>query len=186
MGAVGTYILESIQSRRLEANKRRLVSLLVFCNFYFGLLSVVAPVLVMVLVSVDSNVLFAARTAFTILFTIGDLFLVESSTTILVTWKRCGERGVLGFVTFPSDALVSLSFYSDLGSCFFSSGVVPVRRRKDAERNRDSGVKVQIAGEGGAWSRMPFEPLRERIERKTRVDPCFEEGGGEKGVLTSS
>lgn len=119
-------------------------------DFYLGVISVVTPVLVMVLLGVDSNVLFAARTAFTSLFTDSDLFLVVSSTTILAAWKRCGEGGVLGFVTFPSDALVSLSFYSDLGSCFFSSRAVPVRRRKDAERNRDSGVKVQIDGEGGA------------------------------------
>lgn len=141
------------------------------------------PVLVMVLVGVDCNVLFAARTAFTILFTETNLFRVGSSTTILVAWKRCGYGG---FVTFPSDALASLSFYSNLGSCFFSSSsVVPVRRRKDAERDRDSGVKVQIDGEGGAWSRMPFEPLRERIERKTRGDSCFGGKRAKKVVPTS-
>lgn len=163
------------------------MGLLVSCDFYFSVLSVVATVLVMVPVGVDSHVLFAARTAFTILFTENDLFLVGSSTSILVAWKRRREGGVLGFVTFPSDALVSLSFYSDLGCCFFSSSVVPVRRRKDAERDRDSGVKVQIDGEGEAWSRMPFEPLRERIERKTRGDSCFFEGGrGRKVVSTSS
>lgn len=134
----------------------------------------------MILFGVNSDVLSAARTVFTILFVDCKLFLVVASTTILFPWKRCGEGGVFAFVTFPSDALVSLSFYSDLGSSFFSSSdVVPVRRWKDAERNRDFGVKVQIDGEGGAWSRMPFEPLRERIERKTRGDSCFR-GEGEE------
>jgi len=136
-------------SRGLKSSGCRVVGLLISYDFYFGLISMMTAVLVMVLLGVDSNVLFAARTAFTILFADSDLFLVVSITTILVAWKRCGEGGVLGFVTFPSDALISLSFYSDLGSCFFNSSVVPVRRRKDAERDRDSGVKVQIDGGRG-------------------------------------
>lgn len=71
-------------------------------------------VIVMFFLGVDSNVLLAARTAFTILFADCDLFLVVSSTTVLAAWKRCGEGGELGFVTFPSDALTTLSLYSDL------------------------------------------------------------------------
>ena len=60
-------------------------------------------------------------------------------------------------MTFPSDALVGLSLYPDASS-FFSS-VAPVRRREDTERDRDSGVKVQIDESGGVFSRMPSEPL---------------------------
>lgn len=143
------------------------------------MISAFTTLLLMVFFCVDSDVLFAARTAFTILFADSDLFLVVSRTTILAAWKRCGEGRVLGFVTFPSDARVSLSFDLDLsGSFFFGDNVVPVRRWEDAERNRDFGVKVQIDGDGGAWSRMPSEPSRERVERKTRGDSCFE---GEKG-----
>ena len=85
-----------------------------------------------------------------------DLFLVVSST-VSAAWKRGRDRRVLGFVTFPSDALVGLSLYSDASS-FFSS-VAPIRRREDTERDRDSGVKVQIDESGGVFSRMPSEPL---------------------------
>ena len=105
----------------------------------------------------DSNVVFsAARTAFTALFVDSDLFLVVSST-IFAAWKSGRKRRVLGFVTFPSDALVGLSIYPDASS-FFSS-VAPVRRREDTERDRDSGVKVQIDESEGVFSRMPSEPL---------------------------
>ena len=99
-------------------------------------------------------VFFAARTAFTVLFVDFYLFLVVSSTA---SWKRGGDRRVLGFVTFPSDALVGLFLYSDASS-FFSS-VASVRRREDTERDRDSGVKVQIDESRGVFSRMPSEPL---------------------------
>ena len=106
---------------------------------------------------VDGNVVFfAARTAFTVLLVDFDLFLVVCST-IFAAWKRGRERRVLGFVTFPSDALVGLSFDSDASSVF--SSVAPVRRREDTERDRDSGVKVQIDESGGVFSRMPSEPL---------------------------
>lgn len=106
---------------------------------------------------VDSNVVFsAARTAFTVLFVDSDLFLVVSST-IFAAWKSGRKRRVLGFVTFPSDALVGLSVYPDASS-FFSS-VAPVRRREDTERDRNSGVKVQIDESEGVFSRMPSEPL---------------------------
>ncbi|KAF6239576.1 hypothetical protein HO173_002120 [Letharia columbiana] len=90
----------------------------------------------------DSNVVFfAARTAFTVLSVDLDLFLVVSST-IFAAWKRGRVRRVLGFVTFPSDALVGLSFYLDASSVY--SSVAPVRRREDTERDRDSGVKVHF------------------------------------------
>lgn len=105
---------------------------------------------------VNSHVFFAARTAFTVLLVDSDLFLVVMST-ILSAWKGGREGGVLRFVTFPSDALVGLSFYPDASS-FFSS-VAPVRRREDTERDRDSGVKVQIDESRGDFSRMPSEPL---------------------------
>ncbi len=105
---------------------------------------------------VDSHVFFAARTAFTIAFVDFDLFLFVLST-VFASWKGGREGRVTSFVTFPSDALVGLSFYLDLGS-FFNS-VAPVRRREDTERDRDFGVKVQIDGGGEDFSRMPFEPL---------------------------
>ena len=77
-----------------------------------------------VFLCVNGNVVFsAARTAFTVLLVDFDLFLVVPST-ILAAWERCREGRVLGFVTFPSDALVGLSLYSDASS-FFGS-VVPV------------------------------------------------------------
>lgn len=105
---------------------------------------------------VDSHVFFAARTAFTIVFVDFDLFLFVLST-VLASWKRGREGRVTRIVNFPSDALVGLSFYLDAG--FLFSSVAPVRRREDTKRDRDSGVKVQIDGGGGAFSRMPFEPL---------------------------
>ena len=88
---------------------------------------------------VNSNVFFAARTAFTIVFVDLDLFLFVLSP-VLATWKGCREGRVTSFVTFPSDALVYFSFYSHLSS-FFNS-VAPVRRRKNTKRDRNSGVKV--------------------------------------------
>ena len=114
----------------------------------------VVAVLVVVMASVmaiflfvNSNVFFAARTAFTIVFVDLDLFLFVLSP-VLATWKRSREGRVTSFVTFPSDALVYLSFYFHLSS-FFGS-VAPVRRREDTEGDRDSGVKVlnkQIRGQ---------------------------------------
>ena len=127
---------------------------LYFCVVVIAVMSVRA---VTVCLCVDSKVVFSvARTAFTVLFVDFDLFLVVSST-IFAAWKRGRKRRVLGFVTFPSDALVGLSVYPNASS-FFSS-VAPVRRREDTERNRDSGVKVQIDESWGVFSRMPSEPL---------------------------
>ena len=157
---------------------------MIFVVMISVVIAVVTTVLVTIFLGVDGNVLFAARTAFTILFADSDLFFVVASTAILAAWKRCREGGVLDFVTFPSDARFRLSFYSDFCYCLLSGNVVPVRRWEKAERNRDPGVKVQIDGGEGAWSRMPFEPLRERFERKTRGDSCFRgEGRKEKGAV---
>jgi len=164
----------------LEKRRDGSAGLLFFGDFYLGVVFVMMTLVVAIFFGVDSNVLFAARTAFTILLADSDLFLVVSSTAILAAWKGCGEGRVLGFVTFPSDARFRLSFYSDFGGCFFSGNVVPVRRWEEAERNRDPGVKVQIDGGEGAWSRMPSEPLRERFERKTRGDSCFRGKGGKR------
>lgn len=140
-------------------------------KLYFGVVvvAVMSVRAVTVFFCVDSNVVFsAARTAFTVLFVDSDLFLVVSST-ILAAWKSGRNRRVLGFVTFPSDALVGLSIYPDASS-FFSS-VAPVRRREDTERDRNSGVKVQIDESEGVFSRMPSEPLKvtNRKEDKKRL-----------------
>ena len=87
---------------------------------------------------VDREILFAARTAVTVLVVDFDLFFKSASV-----WHRGGERRVASFVTFPSDALSGhLSFYSSLNRLV--GNVAPVRRREDAERDRNFGVKVQI------------------------------------------
>jgi hypothetical protein len=73
---------------------------------------------------------------------------------------------------FPSDALlVKFCLYLCDGSllCY----VVSVRRREDAEGDRNSGVKVQVC----CWKwRLdlvrPFEMLIQ-IERKQDIDSCF-------------
>lgn len=158
-------------------------------NLYFCVIviTVVSVRAVTIFLCVDSNVVFfAARTAFTVLLVDFDLFLVVSST-IFATWKRSRERRVLGFVTFPSDALVGLSLYPDASS-FFSS-VAPVRRREDTERDRDSGVKVQIDESEGVFSRMPSEPLwvTNRKEDKKRLLASGEGGEvGDEGVLLAN
>ena len=105
---------------------------------------------------VHSHVFFAARTAFTIVLVDFDLFLFVLGT-VFASWKGSREGRVASFVTFPSDALFGLSFYLDLGGLFDS--VVPVRRWKDTDGDRDFGVKVQFDGGGGACSRMPSEPF---------------------------
>jgi len=63
-------------------------------------------------------------------------------------WREVGGEGRLLILSFPSDALllvweVDLTLdVSRLGGLF--NGVVPVRRREDAEGDRDAGVKVQV------------------------------------------
>ena len=109
----------------------------------------------------DVDIFSAARTVTILFASYVDFFLSKS----LVPGRKIGgERRVLAF---PSDALltrqVNLTFDVSLGGCCF--GVAPVRRRKDAERNRYAGVKVQIDGLSG--QRTLLECLS-RIERKTR------------------
>jgi hypothetical protein len=105
-----------------------------------------------------------ARTVVTVFFTgYTDLFLF----VLLASRRKVGgERRV---VTFPSDALLSLrkvdlSLDVSLGGCF--CGVAPVRRREDAEGNRDSGVKVQVddLSVRELSSRMPFDVPKGRQE----------------------
>ena len=88
---------------------------------------------------VDFDILGTARTAVTVLVRDLDLFLFLTTSA----GQRGGEGSSASFVTFPSDALgVDLSFYSSASSLF--DDVAPVRRGEDAERHRDSGVKVQV------------------------------------------
>jgi hypothetical protein len=60
------------------------------------------------------------------------------------------RRMNLVFLTFPSDALVSVMWKANnpldvsLGSCRFYSDVASIRRREDAEGDRYSCVKVQV------------------------------------------
>ena len=114
----------------------------------------------------DTNVFLATRTAVTILFVDLDFF----SVVVLAVESR-----VLRFVAFPSETRSSLrkvgfSLYSDASS--LGGSVVPVRRREEAKGDRNSGVKVQIDWSEGVPSRMPFEPLKQQFERKTRKDSC--------------
>lgn len=96
---------------------------------------------------VKCHVFFATWTAGTIFLVDFDLFLADTSTISTVR-QRCREGRVSRFVTFPSNARrclgeVGFSFHSNtsgLGGVF-----VPVRRWEDAEGDRDSGVKIQIA-----------------------------------------
>ena len=128
---------------------------------------------------VNSDVFFATWTAGTIFLVDFDLFLVDTSSIPPVR-QRCREGRVSRFVTFPSDARrwgeAGFSFYSNTGGL---GGIfVPVRRWEDAERDRDSGVKIQIAWIRGALSRMPFEPLS---NSKGRQEETLASGGEEGG-----
>jgi hypothetical protein len=122
-----------------------------------------------------------ARTAVTIFFASdSNLFL---RIVLFPRRKVGGERRV---VTFPSGALLfwretDLSFYMGLSSCF--NGVAPVRRREDAEGDRDSGVKVQVDDLSG---REHFSNAFRLAERKTRRDLLLlgEEGKGRERVKT--
>jgi len=102
----------------------------------------------------------AARTVATIFFP-GD---VDFFLPLVVARSPGGKRRIL---TFPSDALLSLrkvnlSLDVSLGDCL---GVVPVRRREDADWNRYSGVKVQV---DECSVRELFSNAFRRAERKTR------------------
>jgi hypothetical protein len=105
---------------------------------------------------------FFATTGTTTAFFVDIGFFLLEAWAVFAGWKVEGEGGLLGFVTFPSDARssrrkIGFSFYSDLSR--FGGSVAPVRRREDTEGDRDSGVKVQLGWLGGVTSRMPFEPL---------------------------
>jgi hypothetical protein len=86
------------------------------------------------------DVFSSARTVVTILLTSYMNFFLAK---LLVSGRETGRDGV----TFPSDALLSV-WKADLSLevCRFGGDfcVAPVRRREDAEGNRNSGVKVQI------------------------------------------
>ncbi len=120
---------------------------------------------------VNCHVFFATWTAGTIFLVDFDLFLADTSTISTVR-QRCREGRVSRFVTFPSNARrwlgeVGFSFYSNTSSL---GGVfVPVRRWEDAEGDRDSGVKIQIAWSRGSPVSNALRTLR-AIERKTRRD----------------
>lgn len=122
------------------------------------------------------------RMACTILLVDFDLFFLVVSSTILAFRKRSREWRVSRFGIFPSDARssrrkVGFSFYSDTSSLCCS--VAPVRRREDTERDRDSGVKVQIGWSKGVFSRMPFEPFWNNSKgRQEETLASGGEGGG--------
>jgi hypothetical protein len=111
------------------------------------------------------SISFTARTAVTIFFT-SDVDLLLCVALIL----RREVDGVRRLMTFPSGALLfvrklDLSFYVGFGGCF--NGVAPVRRREDAEGDRDSGFKVQV---DYLSVRELFSNAFRRAERKTRRD----------------
>ena len=145
-----------------------------------GKLNFWEAVLGIVIFLVNSNVFFATWTAGTIFLVDFDLFLVDASSIPPVR-QRCREGRVSRFVTFPSDARrwwgkAGFSFYSNTGGL---GGIfVPVRRWEDAERDRDSGVKIQIAWIRGALSRMPLEPSS---NPKGRQGETLASGGQEGG-----
>jgi len=70
-----------------------------------------------------------------------------------------------------------------LSSCF--NGVAPVRRREDAEGDRDSGVKVQVDDLSG---REHFSNAFRLAERKTRRGLLLlvEEGKGKRAYEDAS
>lgn len=115
-----------------------------------------------------ANLLSATRTVMTVLFT-GDenFFLLE-----LLLLRRRKIGGIGRVLVFPSEALcrcedLTLDASLSGGGSGLDTGVAPVGRRKKAEGDRDSGVKVQVDR---------FLPVREilfsnafrRAERKTR------------------
>jgi hypothetical protein len=78
-------------------------------------------------------------------FLAGDVDLLFDLLVFLSGGQR--ETGRVGIdLVLPSDAMVCREFDFtldvSLGGCL--CGVAPVRRRKEAEGDRDSGVKVQV------------------------------------------
>jgi hypothetical protein len=109
----------------------------------------------------DVDVFLAARTVLILWASNADLL---SAKGFLPRWKVYVVRGLI----FPSDALLgevdlSLDVSLGCGCCF---GVAPVRRREEAEGDRDSGVKVQI--DDLSVRENLFSNAFRRNERKTR------------------
>ena len=72
------------------------------------------------------------------------LFLAE---IFAGAWREVGGEGRLLVLSFPSDALLlvwKVDLTLDVSRLGLLDGVVPVRRREDAEGDRDAGVKVQV------------------------------------------
>ena len=91
--------------------------------------------------------------------------------------QRSGEGRVLRFVTFPSDARRCSSFYLDAGGL---GGVfVPVGGGEDAERNRDFGVKIQIAWIRGVRS-LECLSNRTAIRKEDKKRLLVALGGGKR------
>jgi hypothetical protein len=113
------------------------------------------------LVAISGEFYLGEAVAFTF-FVHPELFLAARTVFLFVatSGRQRGREGrVAFFLTFPSDALGG-DFSFDSGDGSPNRNVVPVRRWKEAERDRDSGVKVQIGWcEGESGSRMPFEVL---------------------------
>lgn len=116
----------------------------------------------------DVDVFSAARTVVTILFTSDvNFFLLVVLAAGTGTRRKAGFEG--GMFPFPSDALLSLwkvdlTLDVSLGGGLY--GVASIRRRKDAEGNRNSGVKVQVADLN--LRENVFSNAFRRAERKTR------------------
>jgi hypothetical protein len=115
----------------------------------------------------DVDIFSAARTVVMFLFT-ADMNYLLSGLVSLVWWRwKVGrERGEL---TVPSDARwalgkLDLTLDVSLGGGFLLI-VAPVRRWKNAEGDRDAGVKVQI--DDLFWREL-FSNAFRRAERKTR------------------
>lgn len=86
-------------------------------------------------------------------------------------WRELGGEGrlLLVLLSFPSDALLfvwKLDFTLDMGLLSGLNGVAPVRRREDAEGDRDAGVKVQV--DDLEVREILFSNAFRRDERKTR------------------
>lgn len=130
---------------------------------------------------VDSYVFFATWTAFTVCLVNFHLFLVVLGT-IFAVGKRCREGRVSFFVIVPSDARrwrkVGFTLYFD--SSGLCGSLVAVRGWEKADRNRDFGVKVQIAGV--EKSVLEYLPNREAIRKEDKKDSCFGELRGKVEV----
>ena len=122
----------------------------------------------------DFYVFFATWTAFTVCFVDCYLFLVVLST-IFAVGKRCREGRVSFFVILPSDARrwrkISFTLYFD--SSGFCGSLVAVRGWEKTDRNRDFGVKVQIAGV--EESVLECLSNREVIRKEDKKNSCFGE-----------